>query len=172
MVRGRVLSMHNENDNSPNVSGTKVELKDKIFPEVDISYFFTKSIAAELILTYPQKHDVLVNGGKVGSLKHLPPTLLVQYHFMPDSTFRPYVGIGYNYTIISSVELAPGLDVGRSSHGPAFQLGADIKMASQWFFNIDVKKVYIKTDVSSGGSKLTTLKLDPVLASVGVGYRF
>ena len=176
MVRGRVLSMQNANGNDPNVAGAKVELKDKVFPEVDISYFFTKNIAAELILTYPQKHDVTVQGSKIGSLKHLPPTLTAQYHFMPDATFRPYAGVGLNYTLISSVDLTvPGVqktDVDRSSAGLAFQVGADVKMAAQWFLNLDVKKVYIKTDVKLDGTKLTTLKIDPVLASVGVGYRF
>jgi outer membrane protein W len=30
----------------------------------------------------------------------------------------------------------------------------------------------MKTDVTLNGTKLTTLSVDPVLASVGVGYRF
>jgi outer membrane protein len=172
MVRGRVLSMQNDNGNDPAVAGAKVELKNKVFPEVDISYFFNKNIAAELILTYPQKHDVLLEGTKIGSLKELPPTLTAQYHFMPDATFRPYAGVGLNYTHISSVELPAGIDVKRSSTGAALQVGADVKMAPQWFFNFDVKKVYIKTDVTVNGNKLTTLKIDPLLVSAGVGYRF
>jgi outer membrane protein len=35
-----------------------------------------------------------------------------------------------------------------------------------------VKKVYIKTDVYDGATNKGTLKLDPVLVGVGVGYRF
>ena len=170
MVRGRVLSFQADNGNDPDIG---VEVKDKVFPEVDITYFFTKNIAAELVLTYPQKLDVTLNGANIGSLKALPPTLTVQYHFMPDATFRPYVGVGVNYTLFSSVDLTvPGADVDGSSVGAALQVGADVKMAEKWFLNFDVKKVYMKTDVTLNGTKLTTLSVDPVLASVGVGYRF
>jgi outer membrane protein len=176
MVRGRVLSLQADNTNDPENAGAKVEASNKVFPEVDISYFFTKNIAAELILTYPQKHDIKVGGAKVGSVKELPPTLTAQYHFMPDSAFRPYAGAGLNYTLFSSVDLSglpAGFDVKRSSVGPAVQVGADYKIADQWFLNADIKKVYIKTDVTTPtGAKFTTLKIDPLLLSVGVGYRF
>ena len=172
MVRGRVLSFQADITNDPAVAGAKVEVDNTVFPEVDFTYFFTKNIAAELILTYPQKLDVTLNGNNIGSLKALPPTLTVQYHFMPDATFRPYVGVGVNVTLISSVDLPSGVDVDSSSVGPAVQIGADVKMADKWFLNFDLKKVYIKTDVTVSGAKLTTLKIDPLLASVGVGYRF
>jgi len=173
MVRGRVLSFQADITNDPAVAGAKVEVDNTVFPEVDFTYFFTKNIAAELILTYPQKLDVTLEGTKIGSLKALPPTLTVQYHFMPDATFRPYVGVGVNYTLFSSVDLTvPGADVDGSSVGAALQVGADVKMAEKWFLNFDVKKVYMKTDVTLNGTKLTTLSVDPVLASVGVGYRF
>jgi len=173
MVRGRVLSFQADITNDPAVAGAKVEVDNTVFPEVDFTYFFTKNIAAELILTYPQKLDVTLEGTKIGSLKALPPTLTVQYHFMPDATFRPYVGVGVNVTLISSVDLTvPGADVDGSSVGAALQVGADVKMAEKWFLNFDVKKVYMKTDVTLNGTKLTTLSVDPVLASVGVGYRF
>jgi outer membrane protein len=172
MVRGRVLSFQADITNDPAVAGAKVEVDNTVFPEVDFTYFFTKNIAAELILTYPQKLDVTLEGTKIGSLKALPPTLTVQYHFMPDATFRPYVGVGVNVTLISSVDLPSGVDVDSSSVGPAVQIGADVKMADKWFLNFDLKKVYIKTDVTVSGAKLTTLKIDPLLASVGVGYRF
>jgi outer membrane protein len=173
MVRGRILHMQVDNGNDPEVPGSKVELSDKTFPEVDISYFFTRNIAAELVLTYPQKHDVTVGGSKIGTIKQLPPTLMLQYHFMPDATFRPYAGIGLNYTHISSVELSPGVDVDRSSTGVAFQLGADVKIADKWFLNFDGKKIVNRDrEVTVNGVKLTTLKVDPLLLSVGAGYRF
>jgi len=170
LVRGRALSFQADNSTDP---AANIEVQNKVFPEVDFTYFFTKNIAAELILTYPQKLDVTLDGANIGSLKALPPTLTVQYHFMPDATFRPYVGVGVNYTLFSSVDLTvPGADVDGSSVGAALQVGADVKMAEKWFLNFDVKKVYMKTDVTVNGAKLTTLSVDPVLASVGVGYRF
>ena len=61
-----------------------MHVSSKTIPEIDISYFFTPNIAAELILTYPQKHDVTLDGNNIGTFKHLPPTLSLQYHFMPE----------------------------------------------------------------------------------------
>ncbi len=45
----------------------------------------------------------VLNGAKIGTLKHLPPTLLAQYHFTNLGAFKPYVGAGINYTRFSSV---------------------------------------------------------------------
>jgi outer membrane protein len=64
------------------------------------------------------------------------------------------------------------LDVSKSSVGGALQAGVDFQVAKQWFVNLDLKKVWIDTDVKLNGTKLTNLRIDPVLFSVGVGYRF
>lgn len=150
-----------------------ITVSDKVIPEVDISYFFTKHIAAELVLTVPQKHDVYVNGSNIGSFKHLPPTFLIQYHFMPDSQFRPYVGAGINYTRISDVHLLNGSgDLENNSWGLALQAGFDVKVAEQVFLNFDVKKVQIQSDVIVSGQKGSTVHVDPLLFGVGIGYRF
>ena len=88
-----------------------MSINNKWIPEVDLSYFFTPNIVAELILTYPQKHEVRLGGDTLCTLKHLPPSLLVQYHFTDRGAFKPYVGAGVNYTRFSSVKLPDGLDV-------------------------------------------------------------
>jgi outer membrane protein len=172
MVRIRALNMQVDNGNSPNVAGAKVEVNNKTFPEVDFSYNFTKNISTELILTYPQKHDVTLQGTKVGSLKHLPPTLTLQYQFAPGQTFNPYVGAGLNYTRFSGVSLPPGVTVNSSSTGWAAQLGADIEIAKNLYLNVDFKHVKIENDVKVAGNKLTTLQVNPNLVSIGIGWRF
>lgn len=169
VARVRVVNIATHNSSSP-VTG--VEVSKKTIPEVDFSYFFTDNISAELILTYPQKHDVSLNGTKLGTLKELPPTLLAQYHFMPGSSYSPYVGAGLNYTLFSGVEI-PGIDVSRSSIGAALQVGIDIPLNQGLSVNIDLKKVYMKTDVkTTAGAYLTTLKVDPVLFGVGLGWKY
>ena len=165
LVRARAVNLDSANKDS---TGLGLSVNDKVIPEVDVSYFFTPNFAAELILTYPQKHDVRLNGGKIGSLKHLPPSLLLQYHFTNFGAFKPYVGAGVNYTRFSSVKLPAGLDVKRNSWGGALQVGFDYALDKNWSLNVDVKKVYIDTDVRGVG----TFKVDPVLFGVGVGYRF
>ena len=178
MVRGRALYMKPANKSDAFALGGSdaVHVATKTFPEVDISYFVTPNIGLELVLTYPQKHDVTLNGVNLGSVKHLPPTLLAQYHFIPNGTIRPYLGAGINYTRFSSVSLSAGpglpLDVSKSSWGGALQAGVDFQVAKQWFLNVDLKKVWIDTDVKLNGTKLTNARIDPVLFSVGIGYRF
>ncbi|WP_018413080.1 OmpW/AlkL family protein [Methyloversatilis thermotolerans] len=180
MVRARALYMNVDNDNSGGLNGAlgKVEAENKVFPEVDVTYFFTPNIAAELILTYPQKHDVELAGSDIGSIKHLPPTLTLQYHFNPTGTIRPYAGLGVNYTRFSSVDLNVGgttpLKIDRDSWGWAVQVGADYQLAPQWFFNVDLKYVTIDTDiyVKANDTKVTKLDINPLLFSVGIGYRF
>lgn len=167
------------------VPANAIHLENKTIPEVDISYFFTKNLAAELILTYPQKHTVRVTQSAAGafdagSLKELPPTLTLQYHFTPDAQFRPYVGAGFNYTTFSKVDLAPlnavsgGVNtLDRSSFGGALQAGFDVKVGANSYINLDVKKLYIRTDLTNSAlGKLSTIKGDPVLIGIGYGFKF
>lgn len=158
-----------------------VKASDKTIPEVDISYYFAPNWAAELVLTVPQRHTVAISQGPlaegIGSFKHLPPTLLLQYHFNPTGQFRPYVGAGINYTKISAVKLRSNIagadmTLESSSMGPAIQAGLDYKLQDSWFLNFDVKKIYIDTDIKIGGNKASHLNLDPLSISFGIGKRF
>lgn len=175
LVRGRIVNISPADKSDP-VGGVgasdRITVSSKVIPEVDISYFITPNIAAELVLTYPQKHDVRLDGAKIGTFKHLPPTLTLQYHFSPASQISPYVGAGINYTNISSVDLPGGLGLDHSSTGLALQAGVDFKLDKKWSINLDVKKVQIRSDVKAGGSAVSRVKIDPVLFGVGVGYRF
>nr|WP_323740863.1 OmpW family outer membrane protein [Caenimonas koreensis] len=169
LVRARAVHFDSANGDS---TGLGLAINNKLIPEVDVSYFFTPQIAAELILTIPQKQTLSSFGTPIGSLRHLPPTLTVQYHFMPQGSVRPYVGAGVNYTRFSSVNLPAGVSIDRSSFGGALQAGFDIPLTGNWLLNFDLKKVYIRTDVSAAGTKIGTFKVDPLLLGVGVGYRF
>lgn len=175
LVRVHALSLDSANKDS---TGLGLSVNNKVFPEVDISYFFTPNIAAELVLTYPQKHDIRSNGTDIGSLKHLPPTLSLQYHFTDLGAFKPYVGAGLNYTHFSSVEFAPAIvtalnpSIDSNSTGFAVGAGFDYEFAKNMYFNVDVKKVQIRTDVKSNGVKAGEFKVDPLLVGVGIGWRF
>ena len=184
MVRVRAVNMNmaNQSDSIPALGVTAmdtIEVNDKTIPELDISYFFTPNWAAELVLTYPQKHDVtLVNNGTrtaLGTFKHLPPVLSLQYHFKPGAKFQPYAGLGVNYTKISSVKLAAGaqpLELEGHSTGLAFNLGADYHLQDNMYLNVDIKKVQLRSDVLANGAVVSKAKLDPLLVGVGIGWRF
>jgi outer membrane protein len=112
------------------------------------------------------------NGVDIGSLKHLPPTLTAQYRFTGLGGFTPYLGAGVNYTHFSQVDLPSPVTIDKNSFGLALQVGVDIPLQKNLSLNFDVKKVQIQTDVSAAGSKIGTFKVDPVLAGIGLGWRF
>lgn len=182
LVRIRALDIQPRNQSDPipalGVPANAITLNNKWAPEIDLSYFLMKNIALELILTYPQRHDVSLNGAKIGTAKHLPPTLTVQYHFFQDGKFRPYLGAGINYTHFSDVNLSvPGvgqLDMGSSSWGGALQAGFDVAVGKNKFINFDVKKIYLDSDVklAATGVTISHVRLDPVVAGVGFGWKF
>ena len=112
LVRIRALDIQPRNQSDPipalGVPANAITLNNKWAPEIDLSYFLLNNIALELILTYPQRHDVSLNGAKIGTAKHLPPTLTVQYHFIPDGKFRPYLGGGSTIRIFpTSISVCP-----------------------------------------------------------------
>jgi outer membrane protein len=175
LVRLRATSLQSANKDS---TGLALSINDKTLPEFDITRFFTPNIAAELVLTYPQKQTISAGGTPIGSLKHLPPVLSLQYHFTQMQGWRPYVGAGLNYTRFSAVRFDAATtaalhpSIKHNSFGPALQAGVDVALTDGWLFNVDVKKVQISTDVSSSGTKVGTFKVDPWLLSAGIGKRF
>lgn len=164
------------------VPSDAIHVSNKVIPELDVSYFFTKNFAAELILTYPQKHDVKVTSSAIGAFNAgsfylLPPTLTAQWHFNPEGTFRPYVGAGVTYSRFSSDQLSvpgvTGLHLDNDYWGPALQVGFDVKLANNLFLNFDVKKAHVRSDVSNdAGVAVSRVKVDPLLAGIGIGWRF
>lgn len=176
LVRVRAVHLDMADKSDP-VGGAgasdRLTVSDKTIPEFDVSYFFTPNWAAELVLTYPQKHDVALDGQNIGSFKHLPPTLLLQYHFVLDAPLKPYVGAGVNYTTMSKVNLLGGAaSLEHDSVGLALQAGVDYAIDKKWSLNFDVKKVQIRSDLYIGGAKASRVKVDPLMLGLGVGYRF
>lgn len=175
-VRARAVHIDPADKSDP-VGGVgasdRLHVSDKWIPEVDVGYFFTPNWAAELILTYPQKHTVTLDGASIGTFRHLPPTLTAQYHFLPGATVNPYLGAGINYTLMSKVRLLDGAArLEHDSVGLALQAGADFQLDSRWSINVDVKKLQLRSDVIVGGARASRVRVDPVLLGVGVGYRF
>lgn len=186
-VRVRAIQIAPANKSDPiaalGVPKDGIEVEKKWAPDIDLEYAFTPHFAAELLLTIPQRHDVVARqtalgpNVSLGSVQHLPPTLTAKYYFLTDKV-RPYVGAGLNFTWFTDNNLsvkAAGidkLDMDTTSFGLALQAGVDVALVDKWSLSLDVKKVDISTDVSLNGTKLTTVSVDPYIYGVGVGYRF
>jgi outer membrane protein len=187
-LRGIVVApTENSSGVLPGFPSGQVGVENAFVPELDVTYFFTRNIAAELILA-TSPHDIIGEGtlaglGELADVMALPPTLTLQYHFNPGGKFRPYVGVGVNWTIFYSEDASSAL-VGAlgptsvkvdDSVGVAYQAGFDIALSDRWFLNADVKYIQIDTTatLNSGGVINTVdIDLDPIVAGVGVGFRF
>ena len=180
LVRGRLLAVLPDEDASVTVLGGDLEIEDQFVPELDITYFFDKHWAAELILAVtPHEITHTPTGLGIGGGWLLPPTRTGQYHFQPDDPdFRPYIGAGVNYTMFFGHDDADPaiLDADfDSSVGFALQAGFDIPIDEHWSINVDVKKVWINTDVrldTTLGPVEADVDINPLIVGVGVAYRW
>ena len=168
-----------------------VEVDDQTGVTFNVTYMYTKNVGVELLAALPYKHDIIVEGlpGAAASVTHLPPTLSLQYHFLPDAAFQPYAGVGLNLTWFLDSKKKEGLfaaddllgvttdiDVDSTSVGLAAQLGFDYTITEQWFLNVDVRYLDISTDATLivDGADFTKAKVDvdPVVYGIHLGYRF
>jgi outer membrane protein len=176
-------------------NGAELKVDSNTILEFDISYYFTKNIAAELILATGSKHEVSVSGepGAVvpnqllGSVDVLPPTLTVQWHFNPDQMVDPYVGAGINYSAFLDKKLdvrqgpltGSDIKVENDSWGYALQAGVDINLKDGWLINADVKYISLDTDVKlrnplagNAWTKIDDLEINPWVFGLGIGKKF
>ena len=166
--------------------GNSVKIDDVGMPEVDFSYFFTPHISAELIAATFRTglHTNNSYAPDLGSTWVLPPTLTAQWHFFPKEAFNPYVGAGLNYTFFYNSDGATTAagNANRlsltNSLGYALQAGADYNLTGHWYANFDAKYIFLATNASIGGPGgsvfpvTSHVDINPLLVSVGLGYRF
>ncbi len=183
LIRVRAIGVIPE-DNSSSISviGGHVSATAQAAPEVDFSYFLTDHFALELIAA-STRHDISAKGTAVGNVDVgsawvLPPTLTLQYHFLPHSAFSPYVGVGVTaafwYATNPANPPVTHFTVGNNV-GPALQAGIDYNFSGHWFANFDIKQIFLNADAHIDALG-TTVKahdaLDPLVIGAGIGYRF
>jgi len=177
-------------------TGAKIESADTL--GIAFTHFFTDNISGEFVLGIPPNHDVTGDGtfskyGKLGTVRQWSPALLVKYHFFDAKTkFRPYVGIGVNYTWFTDEtitnqgfvnnEVLPGGKMtanADSSVNPVFNLGANYAFTDNWFVGLSVSYVPLSTKATftttNGPVTITShtkIRIDPVVTYLSVGYRF
>jgi outer membrane protein len=181
MIRLRGIGVIPENlSSSVSLIGGKVDVTATPAPEIDFSYFITDHIAAELIAA-STRHDVSASGTAlghvdVGSVWVLPPTLTLQYHFLPQGFINPYVGAGVTAAFFYDSKPAGGAvtKFGLSNTvGPALQIGLDISLGGRWYANIDAKQIFLNTEARlDGGVIRAKTSLSPTVVGAGIGYRF
>ncbi len=163
--------------------GGDVDISTTVIPELDITYFFTRNWAAELILG-TTKHKVEATNTAAGNIDLgdvwlLPPTLTLQYHLTKWEKFKPYIGAGVNYTIFYNADEGPVADKMEydNAFGFATQLGLDYMISDKWFINLDIKKIFLQTDVTVnantalGATVPADVDINPWLIGLGIGVK-
>jgi OOP family OmpA-OmpF porin len=149
-----------------------VEVDDAWSGVFTIGYMFDEHWALEFLGSGPFQHDITVKGVGDASADLLPPTFSALYYFNTDGRLRPYLGAGINFTEFFN-EDPNDLHLG-GSVGPAAAAGLDFMFTKHWFGTLDVRWIYVNTEVKADGSQkdFGHLELNPVLASAMIGYRF
>lgn len=139
------------------------------------------NLGVEVALGVPPKITAHATGtvaflGEVMSANSVSPTVFANYHFgAPGSAWRPYVGLGLNYTRFANVESPYGWEVKLSdSVGPAASMGVDYRINAQWGLWASVVAIKVKSDlVAVSGTVLqSTIDFRPVTYAIGASMRF
>ncbi len=188
MVRVRAIGVLPDSSakvwvNSAYSSGSGLHVTNSVVPEVDISYFFTKNIAVEAICCITP-HTIRGTGDlaglQVGKTTVFPPTVMLQYHFTDLGAFKPYVGIGGNWThyFDNNANNADGFTnlKLKDSFGVAAQIGVDYMINRNWGINVDVKRIMMRPEatvtLANVNAVRADVKIDPWVIGAGVTYRF
>ncbi|MBB3344234.1 MULTISPECIES: OmpW family outer membrane protein [unclassified Luteimonas] len=174
------IGAHNVNPKSDNgalANGTlPLSIGSSTRPTIAVEYFVRDNLGVEVLAATPFRHDINIEGlGQVGSTKHLPPTVSLQYHFNGAGTVSPLVGVGVNYTTFFDEETRGALAGSRlalsNSWGLAAHVGVDFKVGNG-AIRVDARWMDIDSDVRVDGAKLGTANIDPLVYGAAYVLKF
>ena len=166
---------------------------------ITTEYYVTDNIGVAMLAGLPLKVNLVGDGtlrkyGNLGSTRPMPPALELRYHlFSATSKFRPFVGLGVNYTWFAQVRATNSQFItdtygpGGTAHAtlsaswnPVFELGANYTIAKHWSVGVSVGYVPVRSKLTVYGQtangtsivSTSTLRLNPVNTFVNVAYTF
>ncbi len=174
---------------SGSVLGGGVDVKDATGFGFSGTWFATSHLGIEVLAALPFEHDIVGSGAlrgvDIGSTKHLPPTISLQYYPLDSGKLQPYVGVGFNYTTFFDSKSSSALDSAlagntdislKDSTGLALQLGADWQLNENWYLNASVWKIDIETtariSVDGASAASVDVSIDPLVFMLGAAYSF
>ncbi|WP_312739247.1 OmpW family outer membrane protein [Stenotrophomonas sp.] len=167
-----------KSNNGSLAGGTlKVDVDSDIKPTITGEYFIADNLGIEVLAALPFKHDININGlGRVGSTKHLPPVVSLQYHFNSKGKVSPFVGAGLNYTTFFSEDTTGALAASKlkleDSWGLAAHAGIDFAIGEKGALRVDLRWIDIDSKVKLDGEKIGTVNIDPLAYGVSYVFKF
>ncbi len=164
-------------DDNGIVAGATADVGNDLRPSITVEYFIRDNLGVELLAATPFKHDVSVGAlGKIGTVKHLPPVVSLNYHWDTGSAFQPYAGVGVNFTGFWD-EKTTGALAGeelslKNSWGLAAQVGADWWLNDRAALRGTVRWIDIDSDVYLDGARIGKAEVDPLVVQAAYVMRF
>lgn len=154
------------------VAGTNATVDDGYSLTITGEYFFRDNWGIELLAAAPFAHDVNLAGSFVASVDHLPPTLSLNYHVPTDTAWKPYLGIGINYTTFTDVDSPLGdLDLD-DGWGISVQAGIDYAISDRDALRANIRWIDIDSDVTLNGADIGTAEIDPIVINFAYVRQF
>ncbi|SNT74484.1 OmpW/AlkL family protein [Paracoccus seriniphilus] len=172
-----IANVNPKSDNGTLAEGTvPVEIDDSTRPTVTAEYFIRDNLGVEVLAALPFKHTITSNGSDIGTVKQLPPVVSLQYHFDATPKFKPFVGVGVNFTGFYDADTTGALAGSelrvKNSWGLAAHLGADYWVSDRSAIRADLRWIDIDADVELNGSKIGEVEVDPVVAGISYVMKF
>lgn len=172
MTLGLGLGFVQPKDDNGIVAGGTTEIGSNTRPTITFEYFIRDNIGLEVLAALPFKHDIKIGGAKVGTTKHLPPTVSVNYHFPTGGALKPFIGAGINYTTFFEDRSPLGDLKIDNSWGLAAHLGVDYAISEKGALRMDLRYLDIDSDVKLNGAKVGRVEVDPLVAGVAYVMKF
>lgn len=172
-----IAHVNPKSDNGDLAGGAyPTSIGDSTRPSITFEYFIRDNIGIEVLGALPFKHSIKSNGTEIGTVKHLPPVVSLQYHFDASPQFKPFVGVGVNFTGFWDGE-AKGPLAGsklrvKNSWGLAAHVGADYWISDKSAIRADFRWIDINADVELNGANIGEVEVDPVVAGISYVMKF
>lgn len=175
-LRARAVGVFPENSAGYNLP-IQTEVSDSFIPEIDLTYFLTDKFALETICCATPHTISLAGGPDIGEAWLVPLMVTGQYHFHLGKGIKPYIGAGPTLTIVATDSAkgpATSFDLETVNPGVVLQAGIDVKLKNNWYFNADIKKLFvdISANATAGGNVFGKASIDPLIVGFGIGYKF
>ena len=166
-------SVNPKSDNGSLVGGTlPLNVGSNVRPTITFEYFVRDNLGIEVLAALPFSHSIESNGVEIGKVKQLPPVVSLQYHFDATPQFKPFVGLGVNFTGFYDADARgplAGSDLQvKNSWGLAAHVGGDYWISEKAAIRADLRWIDIDADVELNGENIGEVDIDPVV--VGLSY--
>ncbi|KGJ04001.1 outer membrane protein [Paracoccus halophilus] len=168
-----IANVNPKSDNGDLVGGTvPTDIDDNTRPTITFEYFIRDNIGIEVLGALPFRHSIESNGTEIGTVKQLPPVVSLQYHFDVTPQFKPFLGVGVNFTGFFDADARGPLEGSdlrvKNSWGLAAHVGADYWISERGALRADLRWIDIDADVELNGADIGEVDVDPVV--VGISY--